>query len=111
MSTRHTATEHLQDERMKIEERIQLLLEERDLLDRHLESQAAKQKELNELLSENERNADMLCCTMTSLQVRILHRGEFDRLITASFMHEMQRELDKIRLLVQGVREMDDKST
>eukprot|EP01035_Chromulina_nebulosa_P028313 gene28313-37367_t len=82
------ATEHLQVERAKIEDKIQLLLEERDLLDRHLESQAAKQKELNELLSENEHNADMLRGTMTSLQ----------------------RELDKIRLLVQGVREMDEKS-
>ena len=35
-----------------------------------MESQAAKQKELNELLSENEHNADMLRGTMTSLQVR-----------------------------------------
>ena len=105
----HIATEHLQDERTKIEDKIRLLLEERDLLDRHLESQAAKQKELNELLSENEHNADMLRGTMTSLQVRN-DLSRYIQSIRNRVVYCLQRELDKIRLLVQGVREIDEKS-
>ena len=57
------------NEREKLEEKIQLLLEERQLLDRHLESQAAKQRELDDLHVENERQAEMVRSTMGNLQV------------------------------------------
>jgi hypothetical protein len=64
-----TASEHLQDERNKLEAKLQLLLEERDLIDRHLVEQRAKQADLAKTEATLKERAALVGGTLSNLQV------------------------------------------
>jgi hypothetical protein len=64
-----TASEHLQDERNKLEAKLQLLLEERDLIDRHLVDQRAKQADLAKVETALKERAALVGGTLSNLQV------------------------------------------
>jgi hypothetical protein len=64
-----TASEHLQDERNKLEAKLQLLLEERDLIDRHLVEQRAKQVDLAKVETALKERAALVGGTLSNLQV------------------------------------------
>ena len=64
-----SASEHLQEERGKVEARLQLLLEERDLIDRHIAQQKAKQEDASVAEQGIREQVDMISDTITGLQV------------------------------------------
>lgn len=76
------ASQHLQSERDKLDAKLQLLQEERLLVDQHLHTQAFKQNEIREQEAAVEEQVRLLRGTLASLQA----------------------EMDKLRLLAQGVR-------
>jgi hypothetical protein len=67
-----TASEHLQDERNKLGAKLQLLLEERDLIDRHLVEQRAKQADLAKVETALKERAALVGGTLSNLQVTIV---------------------------------------
>lgn len=76
-----SASEHLLAERAKLDKKIQYLQEERQLLEQHLEGQQTKQRRLEVQHLDNEKRLSMVRDTLHSVQV----------------------EMDKLRLLVQGM--------
>lgn len=76
------ASDHLLEERRKLDERVALLQEERALINQHLDNQQSKAAETAQAEGEALERSRMLKETLASLQ----------------------REMDKLRLLVQGVR-------
>lgn len=65
----HTASQHLQAERIKIDTQLRLLQEERDLVDKHLAEQQRKQAELSSTEIGLRERAGMVRGTLQSLQV------------------------------------------
>ena len=65
----HTASQHLQTERIKIDTQLRLLQEERDLVDKHLAEQQRKQAELSSTEMGLRERAGMVRGTLQSLQV------------------------------------------
>eukprot|EP01039_Chlorochromonas_danica_P004724 gene4724-5172_t len=76
------ASDHLLEERRKLDERVALLQEERALINQHLDNQQSKAAETAQAEGEAQERSRMLKETLGCLQ----------------------REMDKLRLLVQGVR-------
>jgi hypothetical protein len=64
-----TASEHLQEERRKLDARLQLLLEERDLIDKHLAEQRVKQAEICKAEAALQERSALVSTTLHNLQV------------------------------------------
>ena len=79
------ASDHLTLERSKIDHKIALLHEERDLIDKHLSEQKRKQDELQQ--------------TETGL----IERSQLVR----STLLNVQAEMEKFKLIVEGLQGMD----
>ena len=79
------ASDHLTQERSKIDHKIALLQEERDLIDKHLTEQKRKQDELQQ--------------TETVLMER-------SQLVRSTLLN-VQAEMEKLKLIVEGLKGMD----
>lgn len=65
------ASEHLQEERRKLDARLQLLMEERDLIDKHLAEQKLKQAELSKAEAALQERSALVSTTLHNLQVSV----------------------------------------
>lgn len=76
----YAASDHLAQERVKIDQKISLLQEERDLIDKHLSEQKHKQDDLQQT------------------ELSLTERSQLVR----STLLNIQAEMEKLKLLVEG---------